>query len=164
MKTTFILALLLFAVSSCFKDDPSTEFSKVSGSWKIDKVIIDYYDSLGNEIDQKEFSERGYIMLNFNDGGLADNSFSFSMNADDAEFNSSSAIAYAVGSSNRWDVSVNANHINFGYIDLNTGYSTQIIALTIDKLKSNNMHWLKIDRNMNGSIARKETFKLKRSN
>jgi len=164
MKNILTFGLLLFSLSSCFKDVPSNEFLKVGGSWKIEEVIIESYDSLGNQINQKEFKDRGYIMLNFNDGSLADNSFSYSLNNDDAEFNAQSRISRSIGLSNRWDVSVEAKHINFGFIDLNTNFSTLIVVLTIDKLKSNKMHWFEIERNNNGSLARRETYKLKRAN
>lgn len=163
-KINILASILLLSCTSCFKDAPSKEFAQVAGSWKVDEVLIEYYDSLGTQVDQKSFPERGYIMLTHNDGSLADNSFSYSFKADNEVFNSESAIAYAIGLSNRWDVSVTANHINFGNIDLNTNFSTQLIALTIDNLRTNRMDWLKIDRNFNGSIARKETFRLKRSN
>lgn len=164
LKTIFIFFILLFTITSCFKDRPTTEFSKVAGSWRINEVVIEMYDSLGNLIDEKNFEERGYFMLNFNESSLAENSFAYSINLDDADFNSSSLIAYNIGLCDRWDVAVNASHINFGYVDPNTNFSTQIIALSIEKLNANNMHWMKIERNYNGSIARKEVFKLKRSN
>jgi len=159
-----MLSILVLSISSCFKDVPSSEFSEVAGSWKIESVVIEMYDTLGNSIEQKTFNDRGYLLLNYNDGSLAENTFGYSISTDNDDFNSSSAIAYVLGLCDRWDVAVNAGHINFGYIDQNTGFTTQLVALSIIKLNSNHMHWASIDRNLNGSIARKEVYKLKRSN
>lgn len=163
MKITVLYAVLLFLVSSCFKDTPSKEYAKVAGSWEIEKVIIDTYDSLGNELSQKTFKDRGYILLDFNGKDLTINGFAYSFNLDDLEFNSS-AIKATLVTCDQWDVSVDAKHINFGVGDPSTGYSVMLIAMTISKLNSNKMHWQKIDRNANGSLARKEVFELKRSN
>ncbi len=162
MKINILLFFVLIAFTSCFKDVPTTEFSKVGGAWKIEEVTIEYFDSLGTATTQKTFSERGYIMLTYNEGTLAGNAMSYSFKAENEDFNISSTIAYAIGQCNRWDVAVTANQINFGVLDPNTNYTTQIIALTVDKLRSNSMEWFTVDRNTNGSLSRKETYKLKR--
>jgi hypothetical protein len=164
MKQLFLIAALFFGLTSCFKDKPTSEFSKVGGSWKIARVTIEDFDSLGVLLETTEFLERGYIMLTYNEGSLAENGFGYSFNTDDPVFNASTVIATALGNCNRWDVSVNAHHINFGYIDPNTQFTTLIVALSIEKLDSKNMHWTLIERNFDGSISRKETYELKRSN
>ena len=164
MRQLFLIAALFFGLTSCFKDTPTSEFSKVGGSWKIARVTIEDFDSLGVLLETAEFLDRGYIMLTYNEGSLAENGFGYSFNTDDAVFNSSTAIAGILANCNRWDVSVNAHHINFGYIDPNTLFTTMIVAFSIEKLDSKNMHWTLIDRNFDGSISRKETYELERSN
>ncbi len=162
-----IITFLVLTLSGCFKDKPFTEFAQVGGSWQIKKVVIENFDSLGNSIALKEFADRGYILLNFNQDGaysLAENSFAYSFNTDAPDFNASSLIAGFIEASNRWDVSVNAKHINFGIVDPATDFSTQLVALSITQLKSNKMDWSYVLRNTNGSIAYSESYELERSN
>ncbi len=164
MKYLFVLSVLLLILTSCFKDKPKVEFSQVAGSWKIVKAIKTYYDSVGVQIDEKSYTDRGYLMLNYNETSLAENTFALSINAEGTDFLDDEQIAFNMFKCDRWDVSLDSKHLNFGFIDVTTGYTTHVIAFGIVKLTKRKMHISRIIRNGNSSLYFREVFEMKRGN
>lgn len=164
MKNIIAFITVLLMVTSCFKDTPKNEFSKVAGSWKIEKAIKTYYDSVGVQINEKTYTDRGYLMLNYNSRDFADNTFALSINAEGTDFLDYEQIAMNLFDSDRWDVSKDAKHLNFGFLDPLTGYKTLIIAFGIVKLNNKHMHISRIVRNGNSSLYFREVWEMKRAN
>ncbi len=162
MKNLIVTLFSLFLLVSCFKDKPFSEFSKVAGSWKIDKLIVQNFDSIGQKTDEISFEENGYMLLTYNEGESAQNTFTYSVEADLA---ANSLIFYTIGiTCDRWDVSVGAKHVNFGYFDPVSNGTVQVESFTISKLKSRKMNWMQVSRHPSGAIARMETVEMSRGN
>lgn len=165
MKYLIVILPLLLILTSCFKDDPTSEFSKVAGSWEMNKISIQYYDSIGTPTTSVTSTDVGYLMLNYNDGASAENSFAYSINnSTDPVFFQYGSIFEVFSVCDRWDVSVNAEHINFGYYDPVSLGTYQVSAFTITKLKSKKMNLMHITRHTTGALKSMEVLEMQRGN
>ncbi len=164
MKYLFYCLVLSSLLSSCFKDKPFSEFSKVAGSWEINKFTLQNYDSIGEPTSNLTVNGTiGYFLLTYNEGESAENTFSYSIE-NNPEILSNSSILYSISLCDRWDVSVDAKHMNFGYFDPVSNGTVQITSFSITKIKSNKMNWMRVTRHNSGALQSMEVFEMIRGN
>jgi hypothetical protein len=157
----FFTALILLVVApGCFKSSPDKEMMQAGGSWIISEVELNYFDSLGNDLSTETLIDGGILMLSHNDDFLYEGTYSVSY--DSAVF-SRSEIGRFFLDNDIWGVSNGAKNFNINNIDPNTGFTSQVVSLTILKLKRNKMDLQFIRLHpITGAPVYQEIWKLKR--
>jgi hypothetical protein len=156
-----ILFLFLLTATGCFKDEPKHETMQAGGSWKIEKVTIVQYDSLGVELSSAVTEEAGFLMLSHTDDFLYENGFSAEYYLDRLT-NSEMYSLFAY--SNIWGVAPGAKTFNLGSQDPSTGYTHFVAGFSILKLNNQKMDLQHIRLHpVTGAIIFSETWQLKRA-
>jgi hypothetical protein len=161
-KSPFIFFALipLFFITACFKNDPYKEMMRAGGSWKIETVEINNFDSLGNELNSQQLENGGMLMLSHNDDFLFEGAMSIAY--DSAVF-SQSEMGTLFLSADIWGVSNGAKTFNLSQQDGSTGYTHYLVGFTIQKFRRNRMDLQHIRLNNGGIPVYQETWKLKRA-
>jgi hypothetical protein len=157
------LFLFFFALTatSCFKDEPNRETMQAGGSWKIDKVTITNYDSLGVEQNATTTEEAGFLMLSHTDDFLFENGFSAEYYLDRL---TNSEMYRHFYDANIWGVSPVAKSFNLGIQDPSTGFTTPVVSYTILKLNNRKMDLQYVRLHpITGAVVFVELWQLKRA-
>ncbi|MCU0434984.1 MAG: hypothetical protein MUC87_16120 [Bacteroidia bacterium] len=133
---SLLCIILLTGLSSCFKSTPDNEMMKAGGSWIIDEIELNYFDSAGNATGNETLREGGVLMLSHNDDFLYEGTYSVSY--DSAVF-SRSEIGDLFLDCNIWGVSNGAKNFNLSLQDPSTGFTSLIVSFTVLKLRRNKM-------------------------
>jgi hypothetical protein len=154
--------VLLLTLNSCFKDEPKREMRKAAGSWRIDHVAIQLYDSLGNESSGSEINEPvGILLLTHNDEFLYEGRFSYSY---DGTALASSSMHSLFLASDVWGMGIGGKTFNLGNNDPSTGYTTHLAGFTVVKLRRNKMElqYVRVHAD-SGNLEYRETWTLVRA-
>jgi hypothetical protein len=164
MKLKTILPILLLFVigaTGCFKDEPKHETMQAGGSWKIDKVTMTTYDSLGVEQSSAVSEEAGFLMLSHTDDFLYENSFSAEYYLD--RLTNSEMLSH-FGYANVWGIAPAGKHFNLGSLDSQTGFVTLVASYTVLKLNNRKMELQYVRLHpITGAIVFSELWQLKKA-
>ncbi|MGL4598128.1 MAG: hypothetical protein ACRCYO_11385 [Bacteroidia bacterium] len=155
------LVLVAIATTGCFKSDPAKETMQAGGSWKIEKVTITNYDSLGVEKNSATSEEAGFLMLSHTDDFLYENSFSAEYYLD--RLTNSEMYLY-FGYANIWGVAPASKTFNLSSQDPTTGFTSPVVSYTVLKLNNRKMDLQYVRLHpITGAIVFKELWQLKRA-
>jgi hypothetical protein len=159
--TGFLSALLLLVLTSgCFKSTPDEEMMKAGGSWTIDEIELNYFDTLGNETGSETLKEGGVLMLSHNDDFLYEGTYSLSY---DSVVFSRSEMGRLFLDCGIWGVSNGAKSFNLSIQDPATGFTSLVVSYTVLKLRRNKMELQFIRLHpRTGHPVYQEVWKLKR--
>ncbi len=164
MKRNFIfplLLMLLVSATGCFKSNPDKETMQAGGSWKIEKVTITNYDSLGVEKNSATSEEAGFLMLSHTDDFLFENGFSAEYYLDRL---TNSEMYGLFGSADVWGVAPSGRNFNLGSVDPSSGYTFSVASFSILKLNNRKMDLQYVRLHpITGAVVFVELWQLKRA-
>lgn len=161
MNRLILLAVLLFQLTGCFKNEPKKVMMRAAGPWTIEKLVQEEYDTLGNVIASREWTELGTLFLYHEDDFQFIDVFSLQYTAA-LQNEVSSYFQQKLFSSNRWWMSADGNQFGFGYCDVSTGFTTTEGLFTVEKLTNRKMQIVNVELFSSGRVRLVEHWSFKR--
>lgn len=153
--------ILLFQLTGCFKDEPGKVMTRAAGPWTIEKVVQEAYDSLGNSVSTREWTDLGTLFLYHEDDFLYIDAFSLQYTPA-LQSEVSSYFQQALFQSNRWWMSADGSQFGFGSYDSSTGFTSTEGLFTLDKLNNRKMQIVNVELFASGRVRLIEHWYFKR--
>ncbi|AEA43028.1 hypothetical protein [Fluviicola taffensis] len=161
IKVLILLGVLVFQLTGCFKDEPKKVMTRAAGSWTIEKVVQENYDTLGSLANTNEWSDLGTLFLFHEDDFQYIDVFQLQYTtALQSEVNS--YFQQTLFSANRWWMSVDGEQFGFGNYDASTGFTNTMGLFTLEKLNNRKMEILNVELFPSGQVRLIERWFFKR--
>lgn len=151
-----ILSVFILAVS-CFKDEPKKEMMRAAGPWNIAKITHINYDTLGNKISEKDWTDLGVLILYHEDDFQFQDVFKLAYK-EVLEKEVVSNLKTNFFNANIWWMSVGPHQFGFGNRDPQTGYVQTVGLYTVVKANNKKMEILNVENHASGAIKLEERW------